>query len=45
MKLDLFNLKSAEKAFFAQKLKCNFFKESDIGTSFFSCSDQSKAHA
>ncbi|XP_052309179.1 uncharacterized protein LOC112327616 [Populus trichocarpa] len=35
MKLDLFNLKSAEKTFFAQKLKCNFFKESDIGTSFF----------
>jgi hypothetical protein len=35
MKLNLFNLKSAEKAFFAQKVKCNFLKESDRGTSFF----------
>jgi hypothetical protein len=35
MKLDLFNLKSAEKAFFFQKLKCNFLKDIDRGTSFF----------
>jgi len=35
LKLSLFNLKSAEKAFFTQKLKCNFFKDSDRGTSFF----------
>ena len=35
MKLDLFNLKSAEKAFFSQKLKCNFLKDNDRGTSFF----------
>lgn len=35
MKLDLFNLQSIEKAFFTQKLKCNFFNESDRGTSFF----------
>jgi len=35
LKLNLFNLKSAEKAFFAQKLKCNFLKPSDRGTSFF----------
>ena len=35
LKLSLFNLKYAEKAFFTQKLKCNFFKDSDRGTSFF----------
>ena len=35
LKLSLFNLKSAEKAFFTQKHKCNFFKDSDRGTSFF----------
>jgi len=33
--LKLINLKSVEKMFFAQKLKCNLFKESDRGTSFF----------
>jgi len=32
---NLLTLKSAERMFFAQKLKCNFFKESDKGTSFF----------
>jgi hypothetical protein len=31
----LFNLKSAERLFFAQKLKCNFFKDYDKGSSFF----------
>jgi hypothetical protein len=35
LKLNLFNLKSTEKAFFTQKLKCNFFKDSDRGSSFF----------
>jgi hypothetical protein len=31
----LFNLKSAERLFFAQKLKCNFFKDYDKGSSLF----------
>jgi hypothetical protein len=35
LKINLLNLKSAEKAFFSQKLKCIFFKDSDRGTSFF----------
>lgn len=35
LRLKLINLKSVEKMFFAQKLKCNLFKESDRGTSFF----------
>lgn len=35
LRLELMNLKAAEKMFFAQKLKCKFFKESDRGTSFF----------
>jgi hypothetical protein len=35
LKINLINLKSAEKAFFSQKLKCIFFKDSDRGTSFF----------
>jgi hypothetical protein len=35
MKLNLFNLKSTEKASFAQKLKCNFLKEIDKGTRVF----------
>nr|TKR85204.1 hypothetical protein D5086_0000250570 [Populus alba] len=29
LKINLINLKSAEKAFFSQKLKCTFFKDSD----------------
>jgi hypothetical protein len=35
LRLDLINLKSAEKMFYSQKLKCNFFKDCDRGTSFF----------
>jgi len=35
LRLDLVNLKSAEKMFYSQKLKCNFFKDCDRGTSFF----------
>jgi len=35
LRLDLVNLKSTEKMFYAQKLKCNFFKEFDRGTNFF----------
>jgi hypothetical protein len=35
MKISLFNLKSAKKAFFSQKLKCNFLKDNDKDTSFF----------
>ena len=35
MKLNLLNLKYIEKTFFTQKLKCNFLKKSDRGTSFF----------
>jgi len=35
MKLNLFNLKYAEKAFFSEKLKWNFLKDNDRGTSFF----------
>jgi hypothetical protein len=31
----LFNLKSTERLFFAQKLKCNFFRECDEGSSIF----------
>jgi hypothetical protein len=31
----LVNLKSAEKMFFEQKLKCAFFKDCDKGTRFF----------
>jgi hypothetical protein len=34
-RLNLVNLKSAEKIFFGQKLKCAFFKDSDKGTRFF----------
>jgi hypothetical protein len=34
-RLNLVNLKSAEKMFFSQKLKCAFFKESDKGSKFF----------
>jgi len=34
-RLNLVNLKSAEKMFFGQKLKCAFFKDSDKGTRFF----------
>jgi hypothetical protein len=33
--LKLSNLKSAEKMFFGQKIKCKFLKESDKGSSFF----------
>lgn len=33
--LHLLQLKSAEKLFFGQKLKCDFLKDSDRGTSFF----------
>jgi hypothetical protein len=29
------NLKSAEKMFFGQKLKCSFFKDCDRGSKFF----------
>ena len=35
LKINLINLKYAEKAFFSQKLKCIFFKDGDRGTSFF----------
>jgi hypothetical protein len=35
LKLTLINLKSAEQAFFSQKLKCTFLKDSDRGTRFF----------
>jgi hypothetical protein len=35
LRLDLVNLKSTEKMFYAQKLNCNFFKEFDRGTNFF----------
>jgi hypothetical protein len=35
LRLELVNLKSLEKMFYSQKLKCNFFKDSDRGTSFF----------
>jgi len=35
LRLDLVNLKSAEKMFYSQKLKCNFFKDCDRGTRFF----------
>jgi mannosylglycoprotein endo-beta-mannosidase len=35
LRLELVNLKSSEKMFYSQKLKCNFFKDSDRGTSFF----------
>jgi hypothetical protein len=35
LRLDLINLKSAEKMFYSTKLKCNFFKDCDRGTSFF----------
>jgi len=35
LKSSLFNLKFAEKAFFSQKLKYNFLKDSDTGTGFF----------
>ena len=34
-RLNLVNLKSAEKMFFGQKLKCAFFKDCDKGTRFF----------
>nr|TKR79425.1 hypothetical protein D5086_0000272650 [Populus alba] len=34
-RLNLVNLKSAEKMFFVQKLKCSFFKDYDKGTRFF----------
>jgi len=34
-RLNLVNLKSAEKMFFSQKLKCAFFKECDKGSRFF----------
>lgn len=34
-RLNLLNLKSAEKMFFGQKLKCSFFKDCDKGTRFF----------
>jgi len=33
--LELVNLKSSKKMFYSQKLKCNLFKDSDRGTSFF----------
>nr|TKS07524.1 hypothetical protein D5086_0000112890 [Populus alba] len=33
-RLNLVNLKSAEKMFFGQKLKCSFFKDCDKGTRF-----------
>jgi hypothetical protein len=33
--LDLINLKLVEKMFYSQKLKCNYFKDCDSGTSFF----------
>jgi hypothetical protein len=35
LRLKLFYLKSAERLFFAQKLKCNFFKDCDKSSSFF----------
>jgi hypothetical protein len=35
LRLNLVNLKSAEKMFFSQKLKCAFFKECDKGSRFF----------
>jgi hypothetical protein len=35
LRLTLMNLKSVEKMFFSQKLKCHFFKDSDRGSSFF----------
>jgi len=35
LKINLINLKSAEQAFFSQKLKCTFLKDSDRGTRFF----------
>jgi len=34
-RLNLVNLKSAEKMFFGQKLKCTFFRDCDKGTRFF----------
>ncbi|KAJ6874155.1 hypothetical protein NC651_032856 [Populus alba x Populus x berolinensis] len=34
-RLNLVNLKSVEKMFFGQKLKCSFFKDGDKGTRFF----------
>ncbi|KAL9400754.1 hypothetical protein Peur_004603 [Populus x canadensis] len=35
LSLELVNLKSLEKVFYSQKLKCDFLKDSDRGTSFF----------
>jgi exonuclease III len=35
LRLNLVNLKSAEKMFFSQKLKCTFFKDCDKGMRFF----------
>nr|TKS16061.1 hypothetical protein D5086_0000026340 [Populus alba] len=35
LRMELVNLKSAEKMFYSQKLKCNFFKDNDRWTSFF----------
>ena len=35
LRLKLSNLKSTEKMFFGQKIKCKFLKESDKGSSFF----------
>jgi hypothetical protein len=35
LRQDLLHLKEAERLFFSQKLKCNFLKECDKGTSFF----------
>lgn len=35
MRIQLINLKSSEKMFFGQKLKCDFLKESDRGSRFF----------
>jgi len=35
LRLDLINLKLVEKMFYSQKLKCNYFKDCDSGTSFF----------
>jgi len=35
LRLELVNLKSSKKMFYSQKLKCNLFKDSDRGTSFF----------
>jgi hypothetical protein len=34
LKLTLINLKSAEQAFFSQKLKCTFLKDSDRESSW-----------